>query len=155
MARGIAAVIGREEAMGEAFHITTGQHYRWSELLEVYLNAIEEKTGKRPRVLLTDHWQDFYGGGSWQVKYDRLFNRVFDNLKINQFIETSTFSDTKQALSYCVKSFIDSPKYLYVNWQSEANKDRLTGEWTNPLKIPGWKQKVKYLLIRLGLYHRR
>ena len=87
MARGIAAVIGREEAMGETFHITTGQHYRWSELLEVYLNAIEEKTGKRPRVLLTDHWQDFYGGGSWQVKYDRLYNRVFDNLKINQFIE--------------------------------------------------------------------
>lgn len=154
VARGIAAVIGRKEAMGEAFHITTGQHYRWSELLEVYLNAIEEKTGKRPRVLLTDHWQDFYGGGSWQVKYDRLFNRVFDNSKINQFIETSTFSDTKQALSHCVKSFIDNPRFLYINWQSEAKKDRLTGEWTNPLKIPGWKQKVKYLLIRLGLYHR-
>ena len=141
--------------MGEAFHITTGQHYRWSELLEVYLNAIEEKAGKRPRVLLTDNWQDFYGGGSWQVKYDRLFNRVFDNSKISQFVDTSTFSDTKQALSHCVKSFIDSPKFLHINWQSEAKKDRLTGEWTNPLKIPGWKQKVKYLLIRLGLYHRR
>lgn len=155
VARGIAAVIGRKEALGEAFHITTSQHYRWSELLEVYLNAIEEKTGKRPRVLLTDHWQDFYGGGSWQVKYDRLYNRVFDNLKISQFIDTSTFSDTKQALSHCVKSFIETPKFLYINWQSEAKKDRLTGEWTNPLKIPGWKQKVKYLLIRLGLYHRR
>lgn len=81
--------------------------------------------------------------------------RVFDNSKISQFIDTSTFSDTKQALSHCVKSFIDSPKFLYINWQSEAKKDRLTGEWTNPLKIPGWKQKVKYLLIRLGLYHRR
>ena len=73
-------------------------------------------------MLLTDHWHDFYGGGRWQVKYDRLYNRVFDNLKLNQFIETSTFSDTKQALSYCVKSFIDNPKFLYVNWQSEAKK---------------------------------
>ena len=106
-------------------------------------------------MLITDHWQDFYGGGSWQVKYDRLYNRVFDNSKISQFIETSTFSDTKQALSHCVKSFIDNPRFLNINWQSEAKKDRLTGEWTNPLKIPGWKQKVKYLLIRLGLYHRR
>lgn len=155
VARGIAAIIGRNEAMGEAFHITANQSYKWSELLEVYLNAIKEKTGTRPKVLLTDRWQDFYGGGSWQVKYDRLFNRAFDNSKINQFIDTTTFSDTKQALSHCVKSFIESPKFLYINWQSEAKKDRLTGEWSNPLKIPGCKQKVKYMLIRLGLYHRR
>lgn len=68
MAREIAAVIDRKEALGESFHITTDQHYRWSELLVVYLNAIEEKTGKRTRVILTDNWLDFFGGGSWQVK---------------------------------------------------------------------------------------
>lgn len=122
VARGIAAIIGRKEALGEAFHITANQSYKWSELLEVYLNAIEEKTGTRPKVLLTYRWQDYYGGGRWQVKYDRLFNRVFDNSKINKFIDTSTFSDTKQALSHCVKSFIESPKTLYINCQSEAKK---------------------------------
>lgn len=155
VARGIAAIIGKEEALGESFHITSSKSYKWREILETYLTAIEEKTGRKPNVLFTDQWQDYYGGGKWQVKYDRLFDRTFDNSKINRFIDISTFSDTQQALSNCVMSFIDSPKFLRIDWKSEAKKDSLTGEWTNPIKIPGWKQKAKYLLYRLKICDRR
>lgn len=152
VARGIAAILGQEKALGEAFHITCSQSYRWSELLQAYLDAIEEKVGKRPKVLLTDHWQQVMGGGAMQVKYDRLYDRVFDNSKISQFIDTTTFSDTKESLKHCVKSFIDQPSFLFTDWTSEARKDVLTGDWTSLSQIPGWKMKAKYLLIRLRLH---
>ena len=152
VARGIYAILGQDKAMGEAFHITCNEHHKWSELFQVYLDVIEEKTGKRPKVLLTDKWQHYMGGGAMQVKYDRLYNRVFDNSKIGQFIDTTTFSETKVALTNCIKSFIDRPSWLFVNWTSEARKDVLTGDWTNLSQIPGWKTKIKYLLIRLRLH---
>lgn len=152
VARGMVAVIGQEKALGEAFHITCSNSYKWSELLQVYLDAIEEKTGKRPKVLLTDRWQYFMGGNTMQVKYDRLYNRVFDNSKIGQFIDTDTFCETKESLKHCVKSFIDHPSFLFTNWTSEARTDALTGDWTNLRQIPSWKSKVKYLLIRLHLH---
>lgn len=155
VARGIMAILCEPKALGEAFHITNSRSYLWNELLEVYLSAIEERCGYRPKVFFTDKWQEFYGGGKWQVKFDRLYDRVFDNSKINQFIDTKSFRDTKKELSHCIKSFIDKQSFLFTNWESEAKKDILTNEWTQLSTIPSLKQKLKYLLIRLQLYKKQ
>jgi len=154
VARGIAAIINRNEALGETFHITAGESYTWAEILDTYLDAIERNIGRRPKVVMESRWQPYHGGGPSQVKYDRMYDRVFDNSKISRFIDTSTFKPTLKALSDCIDDFVRHPTFQYVDAASEANKDRLTHEMTPVAQIPGGRQKVKYLLVRFGLIHR-
>lgn len=151
VARGIVALIGKETAYGECFHITTEDNYKWGELLEAYLDAIEKETGTRPKVKMLDKWSQLVGGSPLQVKWDRLYNRTFDNSKINQFIDTSTFNGTIPALKDCVKVFIRKPQFRPISWEQEAKRDKFTREWTNLSSIPTWSQRVKYILTRIGL----
>lgn len=154
VARGIAAIINRKEALGETFHITADENHTWAEVLEIYLEAIERNTGCRPKVVMNSKWQPYHGGGLSQVKYDRMYNRIFDNSKISRFINTSTFKPTLQALSDCIDTFVKHPTFQYVDAVSEAYKDRLANEITPVTQIPGGWQKVKYLLVRFGIVHR-
>lgn len=158
VARGMAAVIGKKEALGEAFHITNQQSYTWQEIANWYLDAIERETGRRPKILMANRYEPFFGGNRPQVKYDRLYTRKFDNSKIGQFIDVSTFRPTHQALDECIHNFIANPKFGSINWVHEALKDKMTGEWASPseiLTIKGTKPKAKYVLTRLGMYHPR
>lgn len=156
VARGIFSILGKKEALGEAFHITDTQHYTWKKIAEWYLDAIEKKTGNRPKILITPRYEPFYGGNPLQVKYDRLYTRKFDNSKIGEFVDLTTFHPTKEAIQLCINHFIDNPKFGNINWTYEALKDKLTheratiGEIKN---IEGKKAKAKYVLTRLGLYN--
>lgn len=150
VARGIAALIGKESACGECFHITTDDKYKWSELLEAYLDAIEKETRTRPKVKMLEKWSPLVGGSPLQVKWDRLYNRKFDNSKINRFIDTSTFKGTMSALKDCVRVFIKKPYFRPISWKEEAKRDRFTREWTRLSEIPSWSQKIKYTLTRSG-----
>lgn len=158
VARGIAAIIGKQDALGQAFHITNSGHYKWSEICEWYMCAIEKETGFKPKLLLTERYEFYYGGNVPQVKYDRLYNRVFDNSKINQFIDIKTFCPTREALGQCIHNFIQDPRWLRINWMYEVYKDRLTGEkvhmgelFSHFKNIPGKRSKLKYLLVGTGL----
>lgn len=152
VAKGIASLIGKEKALGEAFHITVGESHRWKEILDSYIKTIEEVTGKRPKVMMIDNCHPSIGGGGTQVKYDRLYDRQFDNSKISQFVDTSLFRSTIPAVCDCLREFLRHPKFQPIVWALEAKKDRLTGDWTAISEIKGLKNIVKYYLIRLGLY---
>lgn len=151
VARGIASLIGKESALKKTFHIVTSETHSWEEILEAYLDAIEGKTGKSPKVLLQDHWRPYHGGNYYQVTYDRLYDRQFDNSQINEYIDTSTFKPTLPTLSACVAEFLDNPVFKPVNWKWEAKKDRLTGEWARMSEIQGVRQKIVYIMFRLGI----
>lgn len=156
VARGIASIIGRKEALGEAFHITYEQSYPWRKIEGWYLDAIEKETGSRPKVFMTEKYQPFYGGNLAQVKYDRLYTRRFDNSKIGQFIDINTFHSTREAIGLCIHNFIANPKFGYINWTHEALKDRLTNERATIkeiINIKGKRPKAKYILARYGIYH--
>lgn len=152
VAKGIVSIIGKDSAFGHAYHITNTESHTWYEILEQYLAVIEEKTGKRPKVLMLKSWKSFMGGNKYQVRWDRLYDRTFDNSSINQYIDTSQFKPTIPALSSCLIDFMATPKFKKINWGSEAMKDRLTKEWADFGEIRGVKQKIKYYLIRLGMY---
>lgn len=156
VARGIASIIGKQESLGEAFHITNQFDYPWEKIEGWYFDAIEKETGKRPKVLMTPKYEPFYGGNLPQVKYDRLYNRIFDNSKINNFIDVSTFTPTRDAIFECIHNFVANPVFGYIDWTQEALKDKLTGEMAaikEILNIKGKKPKVKYILTKYGLYH--
>lgn len=151
VARCIAALAGKKEALGEAFHITIGESNTWSDLLQLYVETIEKVTGTRPKTKIVDSWEPYHGGHALQVKWDRCFDRKFDSSKIAKFIDTSTFKPTKVALQECLTHFIQQPSFLGIDWIHEAKKDKLTHEWTSLKEIPGVKIKMKYLLYRIGI----
>lgn len=152
VAEGIAALIGRKEAYGEAFHITGNESYRWCEILNKYLDVIERYSGRRPKVFLLDKCPNLTSlTGQYQVKYDRYYNRRFSNEKINHFIDTSGFLPTMYGLEKCLNSFLSSLAFKGINWETEAKNDRWTHERASFKEMENMKQLVKYLLYRYVL----
>lgn len=150
VARGIKAIIGNSDTLNEVFHITYNTSILWSEVLNVYLNVLENHLGYRPKVIL-ENLENFqiYHPATYQIKYDRLFNRKFDNNKIGKYIDVADFSSSYEGLELCLKDFIKHPTFKKINWRAEALKDRKTKEYANLCEIQGFKQKVIYLLFRL------
>ena len=110
VARAMSALIGQGRAKSEAFHITASEPILWSEVLKVYLDVLDRKMGKSPKILMVEKAPSLqYAFGKYQVKYDRLFNRTFDNSKINRFIDTNTFLSPKEGLRLCLEKFVEHP----------------------------------------------
>lgn len=152
VALGIASIIGRESALGEVFHITSDESHTWMEILELYLDVVERKTSKRPKLLLLDKSIHLKcAGAKWQVVVDRYYNRRFDNSKIRQYIDTSQFKQTKYGLTSCLESFLHDPQFRNIGWGAQAIYDRITGEWVSLNEISMMKDRLKYLLRRTVL----
>lgn len=149
VASAIVKLIGNEKAFGETFHITSSQSYPWDKVLNWYLDTIEQQTGIRPRVKMEETSSNLkFSYAKYQVKYDRYYNRRFDNGKINEFIDTSSFVAANEGLPQCISRFIVNPSFLNIDWKREAYYDRLTGEHASIKEMPTLKQKVKYLIYR-------
>ena len=146
---GIIKLIGNEKTYGEVFHITSNQSHPWEKVLHWYLGAIERCSGNRPRVRFEEKALNLrFEHAKYQVEYDRHYDRQFDNRKINQFIDTSSFTPADKGLSQCIEQFMKSPSFRYIDWKREAYYDRLTREHTSFKEMPTLKQKLKYLIFR-------
>lgn len=149
VAYGILPLINNKNAYGEAYHITSNVACKWNNILDIYLDVLEDKLGNRPKVIYQD-LADFmlWNPGRYQIIYDRLYDRRFDNTKINQFINTESFMQVEEGLRKCLNEFLENPNFLSINWEYEAIKDRYAQERTPLKEIESFKQKVKYLLYR-------
>jgi len=89
VAVGIVSLINKPNSLGETYHITNDHACKWNYILEIYLDVLEGKVGSRPKVIYQD-LSDFsaWNPGKYQIIYDRLFDRKFDNTKINEFLNT-------------------------------------------------------------------
>lgn len=152
VAKGMVALMNRPESLGEDYHITSDDTYKWDELLEVYLDAIQEEIGNRPKILF-QNMSEFsaWNHGKYQIIYDRLYDRKFDNTKINEFINTNEFVDAKEGLKKCIKEFMRNQNFKPINWKNEAIKDKLCKETTSFSEIGRIKQKIQYILYRYFL----
>lgn len=149
VARAILAVIGRAQASGNVFHITSPKSISWGRVLSIYVDIFEERSGVRPKVLL----QDLNGVCAWhrpkyQILYDRMYDRIFDNSKINRYINTDDFVDPELGLKRGLESFLDAPRFLSIDWRAEALKDRFSTERSLLSEVGGLKQKLKYFVFR-------
>lgn len=149
VATAIASLINNPISYGEIFHITQKSACKWSDILNIYLDVLEDELGKRPKVV----YQDLHDYLSWtpakyQVIYDRLFDRIFDNTKIDKVINIKEFLSVEVGLEKCLRSFLENPEFKAINWKLEAIKDRYTTERTPLKEISGVKQKMKYIINR-------
>lgn len=149
VAGALVELIGNEKAYGEAFHITTEESHTWGEILEFYCKKIEEKTGIKPKVRYVEDSAGLQKvWNPWQIKYDRLYNRVFDNSKIESIRGHYEYKPTFEGLGECLDAFLENPKWLGIRASYEGYCDKVARERT-PLKIiTGNKNKLRYLLHR-------
>lgn len=151
VAKAMACLIGNKKAYGEIYHITGNQSMTWADILKIYSSAIEKVTGKRPEICMLFNAVDTRAIGSLaQLKYDRLYNRVFDNSKIvNATDGKIAFESMEEGLTKAVTEFIDGQHtFKQIIWKYEARKDRLSGYKTPLSEIPGRKNKFNYIVHR-------
>lgn len=152
VANAIVSVMKKADSLGQAYHITSNYSYKWDDILEFYLDVLEEELGTRPKVIFQDLSEyASWNYGKYQIVFDRLFDRRFNNTKINQFINTDKFVKAEDGIRRCLKTFFKHPEFNVINWKNEAIQDRYTKERTPLKEINGLKQKVKYLLFRYFL----
>jgi len=144
VARGIVALLGNDTALGETFHITCDRPIRWQDVLGIYLDVLESKTGNRPKVFILDKTPIM----TPQAEYDRFYNRIFDNTKINGFIDTTTFFESKQGLQRMLETFLENPRFDRIPGKVMAAIDCLTGERTSLAAFIDGKEKASYVLFR-------
>ena len=158
VAKGIASIIGKEEALGEIFHITENTNNTWGQILENYVSVIRSH-GYQVKIKYVDepsYKRDYI------YRYDRLFNRRFNNSKINKYIDTGKFQNAIDGTKECMEEFLNSPRFLNIDWKIQAAWDRETNEVTPYSEIGTLKNKVIYFLFRhifsyykcKELYHR-
>ena len=149
VALAMAVLVGRTEALGEAFHITCGESIRWSEVLDLYCDVLERRTGRRPRVVLTDRCMNLdFPSACYQVKYDRLFDRRFSNAKISRFVDPARFVSPREGLRRCLEAFCDHPVFGRIGCVGEGFRDKVAGEHATPGDFPTWKARAGYALAR-------
>lgn len=145
----IFKLVGNPEAHGEIYNITTDKYIKWIDVLNIYADSIRNNIGKRPDILITNDIVAEKNHG-YQVTYDRVYNRKFDNTKIaNVMRDDFRFSTVEEKIPLCINEFMRQPKYLYFRPMDEAFKDRYTKSFTKLSVFRGWRNKVKYLLYRL------
>ena len=146
---GIASIIGKEEALGEAFHITYPASLPWSEVLGIYLTVLKKHTGKDIPVVMTKKSTNLkFKNRVYQLIYSRYFNRTFDNSKIAQFTDISTFTAPQQGLAHCLENFLKEPYFRNIAWDLEAVNDKTAGERTPLKEIPNIGNKMIYFCYR-------
>lgn len=143
----ITALMGKKEALGETFHIATSESRSWGEILQIYLNVIEEITGHRPKVILTSILKKRVYGNYYQIIYDRNYDRVFDNSKINSITGLQDYTSPEEGLKNCLKEFLHQPKFLDIPWPLQGTMDKVAKEKTSYNSIPR-EHRREYRLAR-------
>lgn len=149
VANTVFQIIYNNKPNGEVFNVMSSYQIKWNEVANIYLKTLSEVLDIHPNAkYLTNR----YLVNSYQAKYDRIYNRIFDNTKIKKFIVTDSFIRPEQGLDKCLRRFLEKPHYrdIPINWIMEGIIDKETGEYENIYKIKGVNNKIKYLVFRFS-----
>lgn len=151
VAMGICELINNESSLKKVVHITTSENIFWKDVLNIYLDVLEKEMGSRPKLCLlddTESYQDILN--KYQIKYDRLYNRIFDNSFITELSRNNVlYVSVEEGLKKCLSEFLNGKRnFKEINWLFEGFTDKITGEKTNLKEIDGIKNKIKYLTGR-------
>ncbi|WP_261805482.1 NAD-dependent epimerase/dehydratase family protein [Lapidilactobacillus luobeiensis] len=148
VAEAMARLPGNPLAMTQAVHLTGTESITWQEVKDIYCSVLERKTGNRPKL-----WQPMTSDkiiktidNEYQTKYDRLFDRTFDNSKMLSLCgEDLRLTSVHSGLTSCLENFINNPRWRIPEPKVQARFDSFTGETTSLSSFPTTKAKIKYL----------
>lgn len=126
VARMIALLVGNKMAFGEIFTVSTSEHLTWREISNLYSEVVPLTV----TACALDRFERAHPS-IYQIKYDRMFNRVIDNSKIlaATHLQQDQLSSIHTKLPAELKSYLDKHhKDLVYNWPgAHAEYDKLVG----------------------------
>jgi nucleoside-diphosphate-sugar epimerase len=140
VARLISRLALNPEALCEDFNAVTAECRSWTEVADYY----EEFIGlTRVEVNL-----DLYAmivGGNYQIKYDRLYDRVLDNTKVLKVtgLKQSEFLGLKQGLRMELARFKRNPSFKTLDIRLQARMDKITRSRISLGRV-GFRDKLRY-----------
>ena len=148
VARAISLLIGNDKAKAEAVHLTGTESMTWQDVLKIYMDVLETKTGKKPDIWMPETSDIIASaiGNKYQIKYDRIFDRVFDNSKMLELCgEDLAVASMETGLRKCLENFLTAPRWNAVDSTLVAGFDRAE-KCTHALKnFETPQQKMKYI----------
>lgn len=81
----IAELICDKKVFQKAIQIANPEKIKWQDILNIYVDIIEKKTNKKVKVHMIDNLFEA-GIDTYQYKYDRLFNRIFDDQSLHKYL---------------------------------------------------------------------
>lgn len=150
VARSIVSILENDCSKGEDYNVVGTDSLRWREVLQLYAESFMKSTGKEMKIKeVDDAMRIHYPWAKFQVMYDRMYNRCFSNQKLSWLIDTTSFLSMKEGVQDSINKFLLNPSFKSIDWNMEASKDRITGEYTRLKEIPGIKTKGRYLYHRI------
>ena len=155
VANAIVELIGKNIAMGNTYQIMQNRAIKWGDVLEIYMSVLGDN-------LKVTYINDSNALGKVtnrkeQIKYDRLYDRKFDNSKICEIVPLmNEAKEPERGLKECLIKFINSgAKFGKIDWKFEGYADKITKEKTRLKEIKGVKNLLKYLIARYTSYFER
>lgn len=142
VARLMVRLILSSSALSEDFNIASAEHRSWSEIAGYYAQFLNL------RLMETDlSSYEKIVGRPYQIKYDRLFDRMLDNTKVLAAtgISQSEFTPLRVGLERELAAFKKQPCFQYPDLALNARMDRFTGSRLPLAGLP-LKQKIRYFL---------
>lgn len=144
----ITRLVGNPVALGEAFTVSGSDHMTWGEVAEAYRSVIPSLEIAPCGLAEFERAQ----GGVYQIRYDRMFDRVVDNSKV--LTATGMNADGLEcmreglptALRQCLARSVSQP-----GWGLQGKLDRLVGGCPSLLPTvsqSGLVAAAKYLVRR-------
>lgn len=154
VAMAISKLITTKKSKGEIFNLTTNEHKRWQDILDIYINQYVETTGKTfyfstTSVSVTCKISNL----KYQVLYDRSFNRCFDNKKLLSVCPDLYFTPTNIGLRKCFSKHLTMTHDYNLPVIMEAIQDRAIGARASLKNYTSHKRKLGYLFYRYNPFY--
>ena len=144
----IARLIGKPEALGETFTVSGSDHITWLEVVQAYSSIL-------PFNLCECSADKFISarGREYQLRFDRMFNRVVDNSKILKVteVDSSTLTPMTDGLKRELKCFLNGDKKPDFRPATYGKYDKLCGgmpSLKHVIRDGGAVDLAKYLIRR-------
>lgn len=125
VARMIVGLVGNPEALGEAFTVSTSEHLAWSDIASIYRSIVPDLEVAACGLEEFERER----GGVYQIRYDRMFDRVVDNSRVLAAtgIDPSSLASMERGLVTEISRFLEQGGVESCGIGMQARMDRLVG----------------------------
>jgi nucleoside-diphosphate-sugar epimerase len=132
-AKGLLGLLGRPDALGHAFHITSDEALTWNQLYQYTAEAAGAPTPKLVHIasdFVTACVPEMMG----TLLGDKSHSAVFDNTKIKRFVpDFVCTTHFRQGIARTIASFDADPARQVIDHEAEATWDKLIASYERGL----------------------
>lgn len=149
VAKSIASLLGKEDALSEDFNIASEKSITWDDVLDIYIRTLEKNKIRRPKIVYGKDVKLKEGNNS-QITYARGVIRHFDCSKLRS-IGVYDIQEPQYGLNKALCTFLKSPAFFHIDWKYEAWSDMESHEFPHLSEFNSLKSLLKYSVFRLHL----